>query len=362
MVGNTGLALVLICSLVAATIFGGLLLIFLAHYFLSAFEETFAGEDGISWDDDPIFDLVWKPIYLLGLLVVPSVPVAVGLAALVPAVARDSRGVLAALALVAWLAFPILLLSSYCSGRWWSLHLNVLGGLIRNAGAAFLYFLLSGLLLGGAAAILYYVVFGNFTALLSAAALAGAIPLLHGRLLGRLAWLLDHPLRGKKRRKRSRPRRTRLSEPSEDSEKLAETVPLAPVNDQITAGAAALREPTIRLPDGSLEDAEDEWDPYKKPYRVLSETEVEIAAMKKDENRDPGVIGPLQDLPPLGVEKAPIMAGKTSVQFHSLFELLIGGVWAFPFYGNNLMKWLNASFLVFVVALLIRLLRLVWIV
>lgn len=364
MLGAAGPAIALVFSLAALAITGVVLATFLSHYFLVSFEDTAVGEDTVSWLGEPIFDIIWKPVYLLGMLLVPIAPVGVVLVALAPALAHDPRGLIVFVAIIVWLIFPLLLLSSYFSGRWWSLHGTVILGLARNLPAAATCFTLSGILLAVAACCAWFALRGDVVALLTAAVIAGAIPLWYGRLLGRLAWLLDNPLRARKRKKRTAARRDKAPRDvpalQNQEDEFEDKTALAEPGEQITAAAASVQQPSLAIPDGALEDAEDEWDLYKKPYRMMSDAEVEIEAMKKDQNRDPGVIGALTTLPPIGVERKPKSERKKKPR--SRFDVFFRGVWTFPFLGSNPGKWLNSSFLLLVFALILRILLLVWVV
>src|SRR5438128_2593341 len=87
---------------------------FAAHCFLVVVENTAAGNDRVRWPDEPIYDWLWKPPYLVWLVAFWLVPAYLVLRAVKPAFLRESPGLqFLAVALPAlWLLFPVSLMSS----------------------------------------------------------------------------------------------------------------------------------------------------------------------------------------------------------------------------------------------------------
>src|ERR671936_2922622 len=74
MVGNAGAALLFFMYLVGMTIIGLYVAAYAAHSFLTAVEDTAAGNDEVRWPHDPLVDWAWKLFYLVWLAAVWLVP------------------------------------------------------------------------------------------------------------------------------------------------------------------------------------------------------------------------------------------------------------------------------------------------
>lgn len=357
MLGASGFAILLVFGIAGAAILSVILLTVLSDYMLMAFENTATGEDAVPPLSDAVIEVVWKPVYLLGMLVPTFVPVAVIMVLIAPGLAADIRGLLVIVAALVWVFFPVLLISSYFSGRWLAVQPSVVAGMLINGRATLTFYGLSGVVLGAATVSSVLGINGGVLEVLAAGVVGGAAPLLYGRLLGRLAFLLENPLRRRKAKKRPRkPKPKPLTaipvEPMLDTEMPSEHI--------MAASPQQIRHPTA-IPFKEVEEEEDEYARYKKPYGVMSNAEVEVQLMKMDSG-DPGVIGKLTDLPPLGVKRLPAPdpeEGKGK-RFHSITALFFRRVWTYPCYGGNPTRWANVCLLLIAGILLAKLIRFVW--
>ncbi len=187
-----------------------------AHSLLVVVEQTAAGFDRVCWPQEGFLDWCWKGVYLTGLVLMLLLPAAL----LVPwlgfnALPGALPGLGLVLLMILWLVFPVSLLSSMSGPsrlmvvRW--IVLKRLAGCWRPL---LVFYALAAVLLAGCAGSVYFALLGWEEVRLSLLATAPSmvevfeivllvvgVPvtgmlgsttlLLYGRLLGRLAWMLQ---------------------------------------------------------------------------------------------------------------------------------------------------------------------------
>jgi hypothetical protein len=198
MLGAVGKALYFLSLLAVGVITGAYLLTYAAHCFLVVLQGTAAGQDEVSWPDEPLFDRLLQALHLLGLAAIWLVPAGILWRGLRHDLLPDD-GLLRFLVVVGpvfWLTFPFGVLSSLSGNlRWvpvrWVIFRQML--LLLPATAAF--YAATALLVGAVAAAWYFALAGDrFYLIPVAALLTGAGCLIYPRLLGRLAWLVGRHL------------------------------------------------------------------------------------------------------------------------------------------------------------------------
>jgi hypothetical protein len=191
MLGGFGQALIFICLLIAETILGACVLAYAAHCFLVVVEVTAAGNDEVTWPDEPMVDWLVQAVHLLWLVAFWLVPLGIAQRPLKTVFLPDAPLLLRLLVLAApllWLFFPISLLSSLSArARWVFFNPRLLPRLGRCFGSLLVVYFFSALLLAGWGALWYFTLSGIGVLLLAAPASA-AILLIYARLLGWLAW------------------------------------------------------------------------------------------------------------------------------------------------------------------------------
>jgi hypothetical protein len=219
-VGAFGNAILFVCFGVLLVIVGTYAVALATHCYLVVVQGTTAGIDRVEWPDEPIYDWILQALWLGGLVVISlalaSIANRILAAAGVPDPMRLRWFLLAGGAL--WLFFPFSLLSSLASSsRWFIVSPRVFVRLLRLFPSVVVFYVAAGLLLALLGPILYVGLLlpKTWLALPVASALGGAVLLIHARLVGRLAWLLDQldrkPAAPKRKAttegKRARPRR-----------------------------------------------------------------------------------------------------------------------------------------------------------
>jgi hypothetical protein len=210
LIGGYGLGILFFCAMVGVIIVGLFYLAYAAQCLFVVLESTGAGSDKVVWPDEPMFDWLGKLGYLVVLLICCFTPVwlfvevflgeLLGLS--VPPTYAVFLGVL-------WLLYPVCLLSSLSSEHHWMLlRPTILRQLLRHPGAMAIFYGMTGVLLLAAFG-LAYVALDRRPLLIPVAAMALAtVPLLHARLLGRIAWLISSPSNNKKPKRKKKKRQT----------------------------------------------------------------------------------------------------------------------------------------------------------
>jgi hypothetical protein len=199
--------------LAATMVVGTYVFAYASHCFLTVVEQTSAGNDEVTWPNDPMYDWLWQGVYMLWLTALWLGPIVLALRA-VAAAHGDASAVahvlLAAAALV-WLCFPITLLSSMsASSRWVLFSPRLVRRLFgQRFGSLALFYLHSGPVLAAGAVLMYWLFFrpGAAAFTLITAPLLAAVVFVYARQLGRLAHLVEHTRDTADRPARPAPRR-----------------------------------------------------------------------------------------------------------------------------------------------------------
>ncbi|HEY1858968.1 MAG TPA: hypothetical protein VGG61_01355 [Gemmataceae bacterium] len=188
-------ALIFIVLLMADVILGLFVICYAGHCFLVAMQDTAAGNDEVTWPDEPMQDWAVRGLYMVGMVAVWLAPIGILRGVLRShAVADDVTLVLLGVgATLLWLMFPISLLSSLSgSSRLFLLRGAVLRQLIRIPGALLVFYFVSAFLFASWLALVYFTLIEQSWLLLALAAIAGPVVLLiYARLLGRISWILS---------------------------------------------------------------------------------------------------------------------------------------------------------------------------
>jgi hypothetical protein len=195
-VGSFGNAILFVCIGVALVVVASYTVTLATHWYLGALQGTAAGIDRVDWPDEPIADWILQAVWLGGL-----VAITLALASVVNRILTrfwvDDPTLIRWFLLAGaglWLFFPFCLLSSMASSsRWFIFSPRVLVRLFRVFGTVVEFYLSTGLLLVLVLPTLYLGLLmpKAWIALPVASALGGAVLLIHARLVGRLAWVLD---------------------------------------------------------------------------------------------------------------------------------------------------------------------------
>jgi hypothetical protein len=271
-----GPAMFFVLSLVASVIIGLIVVTYAARTFMNGLNGTAAGNDDIPWPTDPYIDQLADPFFLAYLMALGSVAALVPVGLLFPDFLDHPAGVPIVIGGVAWLVFPILLLSALTgTSRWYILHWECLRRLARHPLAVLVFYLSTGasLLIGGGAAIL--ALYHPHPLALLAVLVTAACVFIHARLFGRLAWLVGRtPIHKKSARRRLRG--VKAADPWQIPDAPEERDDVFPATKQETAFTAADPRPVINqpaaAPAGTDAGEEDEWAPNKKPYEFRAYT------------------------------------------------------------------------------------------
>ena len=201
-------ALEFMLTLAAESILALYVLTYAMHCLLVVVRDTAAGQDEVTWPDEPFHDWVGGALHLVAVVLIWLAPVGVLARALRETwLPGDSPLRFLLLAVPGlWLFFPVALLSSLSvSSRWFVFRPLVVWNLLRLAPTAFVAYFLSALLAAGVAGLGYAAV-THWPLLAPVAAAAGAAALLaYARLLGRLAWKMARlPVRKRRAAKKAR--------------------------------------------------------------------------------------------------------------------------------------------------------------
>jgi hypothetical protein len=337
--GQLGPAMIFVSLLLAEVMLGICVLGYAARCFGVIVEGTAAGNDEVRWPDEPMFDWLGRAAHLLFLVAVVLAPGAVVGRVLV----RLNLGVPPALsvlpsAVLFWLLFPIVLLSSYsAASRWSVLRPALLGGLTRVFPTTLAFYALTALLLS----VLGALAFATFAAgvvlltpVLAAGAAAGVF--VYARLLGRLGLVLGQlegleppdaaPTRApgppqetpRKRRKR----RIKVVDPWAVPDYDAGPPPSLPVEGYGVAAEGTAGKPAEPPP---------ERQPKKKP-RVKGYT------VSNEAPPPPPKEAPLDGYLPVGDE-----GGERAASVRPPAHPFLEGVYTFPWYGESVLAWLMVA-------------------
>lgn len=194
-IGSAGMAILFVVSLAASIMVGVCVLAYAARCLLVVVQETGLGQDEIVWPNEPYVDWLGHAVQLLELLGIWLAPAALT-ARLLRNVWLPDEGALRVLLLAGpglWLFFPIGLLSSLSAeSRWVPFRWTIFLCFLRVTPSALGFYFLTALVLGAAVVPWYFALFGGRGVLLPIAAIVSAVVLfIYGRLLGRLAWIIQ---------------------------------------------------------------------------------------------------------------------------------------------------------------------------
>ncbi|MCI0637651.1 MAG: hypothetical protein L0Y72_08370 [Gemmataceae bacterium] len=334
---ETGKIVFFMVVLAAAAVVGSYYGVLAAHYFLTVIEHTGAGADEIRFPNDPVFDYITKPFYLVGLCLVWIVIGWLILVNVNPEFARSLAGVAALLAGVFWLTFPISLLSSMSAqSQYVILYTPLLRQLLQRPGGLILFYLATLPHVAALVVIVFVSIYWNFLLVPLAAPVLAALLLMHARVLGRFAWLIGFltPVKEKVEVKKipevynlprpdagagepsaeeSAPETESPSWPEEVDDEWAKVKnPYGIMSEEQAKKSYAKKRPTAPRPSTRTRSEEDSGDGYKVSAATESPNKVPLDSFLRPEK-------PKQDMPP--------------AEGHWLF---FAGNYAFPFYPHSL--------------------------
>lgn len=332
-VPSFGEGILFVCLIATTVIISTCVAAYAAHCFLVVVENTAAGNDEVTWPDEPFLDWFWKVFYLVWLagLGVGLIWWPVRRLQLANDELKLPMQILAAV-LGAWLLFPICLLSSLSANSVWAIvRWPVLRQLARNPGATAVFYGTSAALLAGGALLGAIGVIGSpWWLLIGVGPLLAAALLIHARLLGRLALVVE-----------------RSTPPAEADEESAQSAPEpapAPAAQTRLPSPAAEPEPTVSLPVDGYEVQDTERPSLLPLFAPRAQADAE------ERDRDPGlpVAGSLarsRRKPRERIEPPPLPR-----------KPLLSGIYTFPWYVESFGAWLWLSLGLGVVGGLVRLL------
>jgi hypothetical protein len=213
------MAILFVVMLAAWALVSICLLVLAAHTYTVIVQGTAAGIDRVEWPDEVIFDWLPTAAHFLALSAVILTPAGILGRALADRLYPDDRALrftVLAVPLV-WLFFPVGLLSSMSgSSRWAVLSPRILLALLRIAPTMIVFYLVTGVLLACVGALGYMGLVSPQWYVLPLAVLAmAAIWMIHARLVGRLAWLIQQQSQAMKPKRKAggreqRPRKKRV--------------------------------------------------------------------------------------------------------------------------------------------------------
>ncbi len=263
---ETGKIVFFMVVLAAAVVAGGYYSILAAHYFLTIIEHTGAGADEIRFPNDPVFDYITKPFYLIGLCLVWIVIGWLILVNVNPDFARSLGGVAALLAGVFWLMFPVSLYSSMSAQSQYAIvYPPLLGQLLQRPGGLVLFYLATLPHVAALVVLVFVSLFWHFLLVPLAAAVLAALLLMHARVLGRFAWLIGFltPVKEEVEVKKL-PEVYNLPQPDAGADEPSAEESLPETNTPAEPG-----------------EVDDEWAAVQNPYGIMSEEQAKKSYAKK---------------------------------------------------------------------------------
>ncbi len=386
-----GTAVIFVVTLAATAIVAVPMAIFSARGFLDVLEGTAAGNDDIPWPNNPLPDVLGAAFFLSYLVALPAVAVLGILRLTAPELLDGPSGPWPAPIAAAWLIFPILLLSALSgTSRWHVLHWGFLRRLLRHPIALVLFYLGTGVSLLIIASGAFFAVSSPHPLAAGIIVLAAAGLLIHGRLFGRLAWIVG--VRTPESESHKLGRRRRLVKPIaacnpwklKENEGNASLIPPSneKARERVPTDSTAIQERIAFSPKGRDEAAEeeDEWTPNKSPYLFQATATGPPAqaplpdAMKEaitsapplhrhlDENNDDTSLTMLPMVANVPADHpVEIQPDRIEVRWRENRKLaapprwpFFSGVWTFPFYQSTLPCLAVISGLGLVLVMLLR--------
>ncbi len=338
--GAAGNVIVFVCTLAFVAGLTAFVLAYAAHCYFVVVQDTSAGLDRVKWPSEPLIDWLRGAAHLGGLVLIWLAPAGILSRALRHDWLPDAPALRFLLLAVpgTWLLFPPGLLASFGGrSRTASFRPGVVLELLRILPHAAVFYLFTGLLLAASAALWHRALFTRaFYLLPLAGALGAAVVLIHARLLGRVAWLLQQ-IEGKKaprvaapdapvpkKRRAKKVRAVEVQDPWAVPKKKAREpdVPKLPV-EGYGLGAAWGGEKPLPRPKTKEQPAEEGYEVVEEPAGAearpapLPESTVPAEAVARElEMRERAPAGPPPNWP------------------------LFSGAYSFPFYDTSLGAWL----------------------
>jgi hypothetical protein len=338
-----GAAIVFVCLLAAFGLFSVFTAAYAANCFLVAVEQTAAGIDEAAWPDEPLVDWLGKVVFLLWMVAFWLVPTGFLLRFAKDAFLPNEpilRFLLPS-AFLLWLLFPISLLSALSAqSRLIFFRPAVLVGMLRCFPSVFFFYAVTLVLLGVTAAALAVGLRagGGLVVAPVAAAVTATTLLIYGRLLGRIAWLLNQlePLRGEPETrpapKKKRPRKVGGLETND---------PWAMPEPKRKKRKRAKAEPPPSLPVAGYGLSAEEPPPVPKEPPLDGYLPVGRDAQFAEENF-PDEEAATADDPELGSRHEQRLARNRQESAPPTYPM-VSGVFTFPWYSSMLKHWVVLS-------------------
>src|SRR5262245_13044095 len=194
MLGGFAQALMFLMTLALTVIVGSYGLAYLASCLLIIIEQSAAGNDEISWPDEPFLDRIWRVVQLVWLTAVWVAPAGLFVRVVAHYAAPEQAGILFVVAagVALWLFFPVGVLSSLSAESPWAvLRPAILAGMLRQFSTTLGFYVVSFVLVGGPLALVVVTcATGQMWLVPVAGIMAATFVLIYGRLLGRLGWVV----------------------------------------------------------------------------------------------------------------------------------------------------------------------------
>jgi hypothetical protein len=348
-----GTVILFVTTLAYLALVSTFVLAFAAHCYLVVLQATSAGQDRVAWPDEPIYDWLGRAAYLGGLALLWLAPAGALSRALRHEWLPDAAALRFLLLAVPglWLLFPVGLLATLGgTSRGAALRPGALWQLLRLFPSLCVFYLCTGALLAAGAALWHVALFTKGLYLLPVAAVAGgAVVLLHARLLGRIAWLVQGvEAPGRARAAKPAPRRVKKGRRKERepevrdpwAEPLEERGPSAPSLPVEGYGVAAENEPA-QVPDFWSKPAKKR---KPKPVKEAPAAPVSLPVDGYEVADEPAAAAP-----PAVARSGPVSAEAVAKELEMRDRSpadpppalpLFSGVWTFPFYESSLKAWL----------------------
>lgn len=200
-VGEAGTVILFVSLLATVGLLGSLVLVYAAHCFLVVVQDTAAGIDEVVWPTEPAAEWLGRGALLGWQMLVWLAPLGMFLRA--SKVALEPAVIVLLAGIVLWIFFPIGVLSSLSGpSRWAFFRPRLLTGLVRIGPTTLGFYLATPLLLAAGLGVWYFALTASGWLVPVAAGVGAAAVLIYARLLGRVAWSLNHLKKPKKRRPR----------------------------------------------------------------------------------------------------------------------------------------------------------------
>ena len=358
---STARAMIFISLLAMSVLVGLFTYLFAAHCFLTIVQQTAAGNDGIRWPNEPLYDKLPRAGYLACLLGIWIAP-----AGLLLRLNRDSSigdssllTFLVSAAILIWGVFPIGLFSALSgSSPWMIFRVRVLQLFLRRFGATAFFYLVSAILIAGSFGLLYLAfATGSIIFTFTAPPVIAAAFMIHARLLGRMAYLFDQlPVRSFRNKSSARAEQGLAAKSKKKKQTKAVEDPWA-LPEELPKPKKVKRK--VDAIEGYAIADNDEAPPITKAKPARR---VNAYRLADEPPTNPPLEMPADGYIPVGYEaikasgSSPSVAGAMGSDFDQRFREkpadedpppanpLISGVFSFPWYPGNIPAWLLLTF------------------